>query len=769
MKLAGVMIGIGIPVVIVALIAGSIYLGYFKGLGVTKTGVVSVISILVLCIAAFGVYTIQNDKFETGRTRFIKDQRENGPPSNTRMLLTQLKDEIASTLFEHGVLPVTRTVIDHWITPSYGTSISFSVPPSLSASLIPGDEVQTAALIKLQFLLRAMSGGSIGIAGPRGAGKSTLIASVCSDSMRELDGKKVLTVSTSAPVEYQARDFILHLFATLCHRIMERSDEKYDRTTWKDLQDIDSAPASTVYRYFPIVAMSLYIIGIVLIGLSLGVASLNVIVHEATFKQSASSLNVAQAPASAASTAIASATSSNDSIVPAARALSSLFSEFGMTAGKLLVSALACILINLFLSLILTSRVQRLEQLRGIIREPSAEGQAQPGRSEGAATKRESSARFAALFPIRFLKEVQRLSDTAQELERPRKLAPLLRRAVAWLTEIKFQQSFSSGWAGALKIPGGVEGSVNKARSLAQLQLTLPEIVSGLLDLLQVATLEYTVIIGIDELDKLQSDEKAHNFLNEIKAIFGVKGVYYLISVSQNAMSNFERRGLPFRDAFDSSFDDIISVDFMDFDTARRLIVQRMVGMPMQFQALCYCISGGLAREIVRSCRDLAELVSTQPANDLESITHRLVKSDIEAKIQAVTAAVERMSVEPMRSEFLGVLYPLASSTVTADELHAVSGKLTDLMIQPRPRRGQSGPPEPDVKALVSLVEEVSTYFSYLAAIRTFFTNGLEEARFRDASGRGLIEMLASARRAMSVNHSASRARLNVFHDSWPP
>ncbi len=211
MKLAGVMIGIGIPVVIVALIAGSIYLGYFKGLGVTKTGVVSVISILVLCIAAFGVYTIQNDKFETGRTRFIKDQRENGPPSNTRMLLTQLKDEIASTLFEHGVLPVTRTVIDHWITPSYGTSISFSVPPSLSASLIPGDEVQTAALIKLQFLLRAMSGGSIGIAGPRGAGKSTLIASVCSDSMRELDGKKVLTVSTSAPVEYQARDFILHL------------------------------------------------------------------------------------------------------------------------------------------------------------------------------------------------------------------------------------------------------------------------------------------------------------------------------------------------------------------------------------------------------------------------------------------------------------------------------------------------------------------------------------------------------------------------------
>ena len=290
-----------------------------------------------------------------------------------------------------------------------------------------------------------------------------------------------------------------------------------------------------------------------------------------------------------------------------------------------------------------------------------------------------------------------------------------------------------------------------------------PEIVGGLLSLLQAAALEYTVIVGIDELDKLQSDEKAHNFLNEIKAIFGVRNVYYLISVSQNAMSNFERRGLPFRDAFDSSFDDIIAVDFMDFETARRLIVQRVIGMPMQFQALCYCISGGLAREIVRSCRDLAELVSTQPEKDLGSITYRLIKSDIDSKIQAVNAAVERLSIEPVRSEFLSVLYPLSSSGITADELNGVSTKLIDLLDRQKPKRGKSGIPELDAKTLASLMEEVATYFSYLAAIRSFFTNDLDMALFLKASQAGLIEMLASARRAMSVNHSASRAALDIF------
>lgn len=64
-------------------------------------------------------------------------------------------------------------------------------------------------------------------------------------------------------------------------------------------------------------------------------------------------------------------------------------------------------------------------------------------------------------------------------------------------------------------------------------------------------------------------------------------------------------------------------------------------------------------------------------------------------------------------------------------------------------------------------MEEVATYFSYLAAIRDFFTNDLDMNLFLKASQAGLIEILASARRAMSVNHSASRAALEVFRKAW--
>jgi hypothetical protein len=43
------------------------------------------------------------------------------------------------------------------------------------------------------------------------------------------------------------------------------------------------------------------------------------------------------------------------------------------------------------------------------------------------------------------------------------------------------------------------------------------------------------VVIGIDELDRIGTGEFARRLLNEIKAIFDVRGCYYLVSVSTEA------------------------------------------------------------------------------------------------------------------------------------------------------------------------------------------------------------------------------------------
>jgi hypothetical protein len=53
-----------------------------------------------------------------------------------------------------------------------------------------------------------------------------------------------------------------------------------------------------------------------------------------------------------------------------------------------------------------------------------------------------------------------------------------------------------------------------------------------------------SVIIAVDELDKIDAADLAQRFINEIKGIFGAPGTQFLVAVSEDALAAFERRGL---------------------------------------------------------------------------------------------------------------------------------------------------------------------------------------------------------------------------------
>src|SRR5262249_33048656 len=83
----------------------------------------------------------------------------------------------------------------------------------------PEHDIGTDARATIMSMLNKLPGASIGIAGSRGAGKSTLLVSICTASP-QLRGKSALAVWTSAPVEYDARDFLLHIYGVLCQQIL---------------------------------------------------------------------------------------------------------------------------------------------------------------------------------------------------------------------------------------------------------------------------------------------------------------------------------------------------------------------------------------------------------------------------------------------------------------------------------------------------------------------------------------------------------------------
>lgn len=158
--------------------------------------------------------------------------------------------------------------------------------------------------------------------------------------------------------------------------------------------------------------------------------------------------------------------------------------------------------------------------------------------------------------------------------------------------------------------PVQVAGSRNKA--LAEQQMGLPQLVS---EYRRFATLtarwwngrqegKGRLVIGIDEIDKMPPDE-AEKFINQVKALFGTENCLTLVSVSDDALTNFEQRAFSVRDAFDTAFDDIVRVEPLDHSAVHELLTRRVSGVPDTYVALCYVLSGGLPLECLRVARTM--------------------------------------------------------------------------------------------------------------------------------------------------------------------
>ena len=77
------------------------------------------------------------------------------------------------------------------------------------------------------------------------------------------------------------------------------------------------------------------------------------------------------------------------------------------------------------------------------------------------------------------------------------------------------------------------------------------------------------------------------------------------------------------RTAFDTTFDTVLRVGPLDLSTARGALERRAIGMPYPFIALCYVLSGGVPRELMRVARTVFEVRNQLPSGpaDQESVT----------------------------------------------------------------------------------------------------------------------------------------------------
>ena len=202
----------------------------------------SVIPILLIISRSLRKHS---DKSQTYRHNYVQEFHEYSSAVNEvrvgnkeiealRTSFSEALGNLRNTIIEKEILPIIRPVVNNWLDPVYSTAIKIIEAPGLAEVFNSAYEVPTVSKDKLEFMLHSMPGGSIGIAGPRGVGKTTLISAYCRTVLKPIQGRPVLSIMTSAPVEYQFRDFILHLFSMVCLRTLQAQKVNYDPSINRD-------------------------------------------------------------------------------------------------------------------------------------------------------------------------------------------------------------------------------------------------------------------------------------------------------------------------------------------------------------------------------------------------------------------------------------------------------------------------------------------------------------------------------------------------------
>ena len=149
------------------------------------------------------------------------------------------------------------------------------------------------------------------------------------------------------------------------------------------------------------------------------------------------------------------------------------------------------------------------------------------------------------------------------------------------------------------------------------------------------------IVIAVDELDKLATAEEAISAVNSLKDLFHLPNTHFVVSVSEDALVRFMMRGIPFRDVFDSAFDNIVKVRPPSPEDAWKLLAHRTGGFPLSAALFCYAWSGGMPRDLIRTARACVDVRRRldKPVTVAE-LTPTVVRHDLKDALDAALTNV---------------------------------------------------------------------------------------------------------------------------------
>src|SRR5262245_19379886 len=188
---------------------------------------------------------------------------------------------------------------------------------------------------------------------------------------------------------------------------------------------------------------------------------------------------------------------------------------------------------------------------------------------------------------------------------------------------------------------------------------------------------KFSVLICVDELDKIVDFEEIRTFVRRIKAIFEVPGIYYYVSLAEDTLTSLYLGPSVGKNEIDSSFDHIIRIQPLSCDVSE-VIARRYLNshgfteLPNRLPRTLAAISFGIPRDIIRRCDEFiarTDSKSVQPEILVANVRKTQATLGYELK-QLSSLQVVELTRDPIAT------IQSVARMLTGDELSVDSQKL---------------------------------------------------------------------------------------------
>ncbi|MBA6437481.1 P-loop NTPase fold protein [Streptomyces sp. GMR22] len=321
----------------------------------------------------------------------------------------------------------------------------------------------------------------------------------------------------------------------------------------------------------------------------------------------------------------------------------------------------------------------------------------------------------------------------------------------------------------------------SRTTSISSVPFTFPELVTDFRELLEKMARHLNrvfssrVVIAIDELDRLGDAPTARKFLGQIKAIFGIKGVYYLISVAEDVGAAFVRRGLPHRDVTDSSLDDLLYLQPRTVTESKNLLAVRAPSLTQPYVLLLHGLSGGVPRDLIRYARRLIEVHHWTDRKELKDLAPTMILEELAETLEGFRTLLAMKDWTADGAPLLNRLYVLVRLLRSPHERLGVEARtriqfLADNPVPALPRPAADTASDPPSDDTLALWQEASAcaYFSW-TLLQIFgapdFDNRFEQAQNDVMNGDP--QRLAEARQELAISPFSARILLDDVRAAW--